>query len=67
MNRRGFGPYSPCGPIETDTMKSWTGGHSQRQRYNTAKLKTNWKRKEFKITLSNKLKVLRELLEEETI
>ena len=53
--------------LKLKLKKNWTGESSQRQQYNTASLKDNKKKEEFKVTLSNKFQVLEELLEEETI
>uniref|UniRef100_A0AAV2J1Z3 Reverse transcriptase domain-containing protein n=1 Tax=Knipowitschia caucasica TaxID=637954 RepID=A0AAV2J1Z3_KNICA len=52
--------------LKLKLKKSWTGGLSQRQRYNTAALKDTRKQEEFKVTLSNKFQALGELLGEET-
>lgn len=51
--------------LKMKLKRNWTGTNSQRQRYNTPTLKMEEKKKEFKITLSNKFQVLQELIEDE--
>jgi hypothetical protein len=66
-SRRCFRPSSSRARLKLKLKKNWTGGASQRQRYNTITLKDNKKKEEFKVTLTNKFQVIEELLEEETI
>ncbi|KAH3860036.1 hypothetical protein DPMN_022929 [Dreissena polymorpha] len=37
--------------LKLKLKKNWTGGNSQRQRYNTDTLKDTWKQEEFNVTL----------------
>ena len=51
--------------LKLKLKKKWTGGNRKHQRYNTNLLNDAVKLNEFKVTLSNKYKVLEELVDDE--